>query len=237
MGQRICSIPGCEKSVLARGWCGTHYRRWHTHGDPGTAELLHRGSNPAPPCSLLDCVEPAVSNGMCHRHAENHRRYGHAEPVRDWPLIARLIQVGWDVTKRGCWEWRGGLNDSGYGVISAPRLGLGSARVHRLMWEMHNGPIEDSNLVVRHRCDNPPCINPDHLEVGTHEQNMQDMVDRNRSLAYSTGRYDGVCVQGRHDVTMPGALKQVTTKDKSYMACVECERDRKRKHHEKRRAS
>ena len=147
MGQRICSIPGCEKSVLARGWCGTHYRRWHTHGDPGTAELLHRGSNPAPPCSLLDCVEPAVSNGMCHRHAENHRRYGHAEPVRDWPLIARLIQVGWDVTKRGCWEWRGGLNDSGYGVISAPRLGLGSARVHRLMWEMHNGPIEDLSLI------------------------------------------------------------------------------------------
>ena len=237
MGQRICSIPGCEKSVLARGWCGTHYRRWHTHGDPGTAELLHRGSNPPPPCSLLDCAEPAVSNGMCHRHSENYRARGHAEPIREWPLIARLVHVGWDVTERGCWEWRGGVSGSGYGILSAPRLGLDGARVHRLMWEMHNGPISDG-LVVRHRCDNPPCINPNHLEIGTHGQNMQDMVDRGRSLAYSTGRYDGVCVQGRHDVTQPGSLKRVAKKEgESYMTCVECDRERKRKHHEKRKAS
>lgn len=224
--KRICSIPGCEKVEFTRSWCQRHYKHWKSTGDPGPAEFI---------CSILDCGAGVSNSGMCHRHAENRRRYGHAEPVRDWPVIARLLDIGWDEDVRGCWIWRGARNEFGYGTISLRRRAKGaeSQRVHRLMWEMHNGPIPDG-LVVRHRCDNPPCVNPDHLEVGTHEQNMQDMAERGRSIAYSTGRYDGVCVQGRHDVTQPGALKKVTKKSgKSYMTCVGCDRDRKRKYHER----
>lgn len=265
--KRICSIPDCTKAELSRGWCGMHYERWRIAGDPGgptphadrpcSVEGCSRAAftrtwcqkhykhwkatgdtGPAViECSLLDCKKPVSSNGMCHRHAENKRKYGHAEPVRDWPLIARLADVGWDETDRGCWIWRGALNEHGYGTLALRRRtkGAETQRVHRLMWEMHNGPIPEG-LVVRHRCDVPACCNPDHLEVGTHDENMRDMVTRRRSLAYSTGRYDGVCASGRHDVTQPGALKEMGGKTRRYMGCVECDRERKRKHQEKKKA-
>lgn len=178
-------------------------------------------------CPILDCSEPVRSSGMCNRHYQNKKRYGHAQPIREWPLIARLMLVGWDVTERGCWEWRGDRNDFGYGRLSAPRLGLDKARVHRIMWEMHHGPIADG-LSVRHRCDNPPCVNPDHLELGTHGENMQDMADRRRSRAYMSGRYDGVCLKGVHDVSQPGALRLAPRKSrKPEMVCVQCDKERK----------
>lgn len=223
--KRICSIPGCDKAVSARGWCSMHYERWRIRGT--TDDPVKREPEA---CSVERCGRRAKSKGMCNRHYENVRNYGYATPVREWPIMDRLEFVGWDVTDSGCWEWRGSRNDLGYGFLSG-------SRVHRLMWEVHNGPITEG-LVVRHRCDNPPCLRPDHLDVGTQKQNMQDMTERGRSLAYSTGRYDGVCVQGRHDVTQPGSLKRVAKKEgESYMTCVECDRERKRKHHEKRKAS
>lgn len=233
MGQRICSIPDCGKPTHSRGWCSTHYSRWCRHGDPSVANVRARKEES---CSLLDCDKPVRYNGMCGTHAGNKRRYGHAVPVRDWPLIARLADVGWDVDDRGCWLWRGALNDSGYGILAAHRLGLRYARVHRLMWEMHDGPIPDG-LMIRHRCDTPACVNPDHLEPGTQEDNMGDMVERGRSRAYSTGRYDGVCINGSHDTTQVGALRTVTKKGgASYQTCVGCDRERKRKHQAKKKA-
>lgn len=232
MANRTCSVDNCGREVVARGLCPRCYERLRSQG-----KLTKLPPKAPVECSVLDCSKLVRSNGYCNRHSENLRQYGHVTPVRDWPLVARLIQVGWDETERGCWEWRGKKNDSGYGLINAPRLALESPRVHRLMWAMHNGPIPEG-AVVRHRCDNPPCVNPDHLEIGTHDQNMQDMVDRKRSRAYATGRYDGLCVNGRHDVTIPGSLKRASRGSKpDATICVECDRERKRKWEAKQRAA
>ncbi|OLL21598.1 hypothetical protein BKE56_015630 [Rhodococcus sp. M8] len=77
-----------------------------------------------------------------------------------------------------CWEWDGvKSNRSGYGIIQIEGRRV---RVHRLSYEVHVGPIPDG-MIVRHTCDNPPCLNPHHLQLGTQDDNMQDMKVRGRS--------------------------------------------------------
>lgn len=75
--------------------------------------------------------------------------------------------------ENGCFVWDRSRNTDGY-----PRMG-GNVKVHRLVYELSSG--EDiKGLVVRHTCDNPKCINPEHLLKGTPRDNVQDRVDRGR---------------------------------------------------------
>lgn len=79
-----------------------------------------------------------------------------------------------------CWEWTGKLNHSGYGILcTGPRANRKRTRAHRISWEIHNGPIPERKLVL-HKCDNKKCVNPNHLYLGTHSNNMQDAWDRGR---------------------------------------------------------
>jgi DNA-binding MarR family transcriptional regulator len=81
----------------------------------------------------------------------------------------------------GCWLWTGSLASRGYGQIKiATRI---SRRSHRLAWELTNGPIP-RGLFVCHRCDNRRCVNPDHLFLGTNQDNMDDMKQKGRSPRY-----------------------------------------------------
>lgn len=76
-----------------------------------------------------------------------------------------------------CIVWGGSRFASGYGRIK--RNGL-TVRAHRWAWERFNGPIP-SDLMVCHRCDNPACINPTHLFLGTCKDNLSDMSRKGRS--------------------------------------------------------
>lgn len=76
-----------------------------------------------------------------------------------------------------CMEWGGSKNSQGYGVVC---FGGVTMRAHRLSFEVHHGQIPDGMLVC-HRCDNPPCINPEHLWLGTHYSNLQDMIQKKRN--------------------------------------------------------
>ena len=94
-------------------------------------------------------------------------------------LAERLRHRGWTVTDSGCWEWSGGRSLKGYGGVWN---GFKVESTHRVAYRVWVGEIPEG-YVVRHKCDNPPCINPDHLEVGTHADNSRDMVDRKRNMS------------------------------------------------------
>ncbi|ECQ4522517.1 HNH endonuclease [Salmonella enterica] len=76
----------------------------------------------------------------------------------------------------GCIRFTGHLDGEGYGRIMVARV---KYMTHRLSYSLNNGPIPDG-YVVRHKCDNPSCINPEHLEVGTQADNIADKVSRGR---------------------------------------------------------
>ena len=76
-----------------------------------------------------------------------------------------------------CWEWEGSTNEDGYGRFKLDTTILVGA--HRFMWELSNGDIPEK-LCVLHKCDNPRCVKPDHLFLGTHSDNMKDMYIKKR---------------------------------------------------------
>lgn len=174
------------------------------------------------PCKVDGCDRSARSRGMCTRHDNNERYYGRAVPRRDQPLDERLGAVGWTVTESGCWEWGGKRNDQGYGIFNARRLGYEGVRAHRVVFQHLTGrQLSDDELC--HRCDNPPCVNPEHMFVGTHEENMEDMSVKGRT----GGLNPATCPNG-HDRTKPGATEVVRRKGRKTTeeACVQCRRDR-----------
>lgn len=88
----------------------------------------------------------------------------------------------------GCWLWTGAKStNGGYGYFIYGRGGQ-KLRAHRVAWEMTHGPIPEG-WVVMHLCDNPLCVNPDHLEVGTQADNVLDMriKDRNNEFGFRRG--------------------------------------------------
>jgi hypothetical protein len=78
-----------------------------------------------------------------------------------------------------CWLWVGARNEKGYGL-----LGIGSTnqvRAHRWIYETTNQCVVPEGMFVCHRCDNPSCVRPEHLYVGTHTDNMLDRAQRDRA--------------------------------------------------------
>lgn len=75
-----------------------------------------------------------------------------------------------------CWEWQGAKHSFGYGVFCMNKRRESS---HRVAFMDCVGPIPEGH-VVRHKCDNPPCCNPSHLETGTQRDNLEDATKRGR---------------------------------------------------------
>lgn len=127
--------------------------------------------------------------GVIERRGEKAQRRYRARPqgeasveaaVDEGPQLGIVAARFWSRVSVGrrdeCWEWRGSRDGKQYGTFTVGSAPWGS---HRLAWVLVHGSIPDG-LHVLHRCDNPPCVNPHHLFLGTHLENMQDMVRKGR---------------------------------------------------------
>ena len=81
-----------------------------------------------------------------------------------------------------CWNWTLGKSEKGYGRV---KHGGVRYRAHRMSYQLFVGEIPD-DMYVLHHCDNPSCINPDHLFVGTNVDNIKDMINKNRQWSKLT---------------------------------------------------
>ena len=98
----------------------------------------------------------------------------------------------WDkVIKRGeneCWDWSAYRDSFGYGCIGK---NYRQDRAHRISWVLHYGKIP-KGLCVLHHCDNPPCTNPKHLFLGTHQDNVKDKIAKNRQRVHRKLTWEAV---------------------------------------------
>ena len=98
-----------------------------------------------------------------------------AKKARFWDRV-QLVHGARKLSFPGCWEWQGSRFRNGYGRICVRGKRIGT---HRYVWEVERGAIPPG-MCVLHRCDNPRCVRPDHLFLGTNSDNTQDMVQKRR---------------------------------------------------------
>lgn len=112
-------------------------------------------------------------------------------PRTDWYVWDDIIEASaprfWQKVEQtaGCWWWHGSRQRGGYGAFKLKKPL--NVKAHTLSWVMKNGPIPDG-LCVLHHCDNPSCINPAHLFLGTQRDNYDDAVAKGRHVSFPAVR-------------------------------------------------
>jgi hypothetical protein len=167
-----CSVEGCGKPSRHRGLCESHYRKYRASDDFEPHIPMNQT-----PCSVEGCDRRVVAAGICNMHYLRLTRTGTLAPrlrrAIEAKMQANIKPVG------DCWEWQGQVMANGYGVVFYD----GRKRLaHRVMYELTHGPV-DNGLFCCHRCDNPRCVNPKHIFLGTHKENMADMDSKGRRRA------------------------------------------------------
>ena len=112
-----------------------------------------------------------------------------------------------------CIEWKGARHPEGYGQVWVKGK---KWRAHRLLWTQANGPIPEG-MCVCHRCDNPPCVNLEHLFLGTRADNSADMVAKGRQRKPSAGKTH--CKHG-HELTLENTYIFPSCRGRRCRTCV-----------------
>lgn len=198
MSKRTCSVNGCEQAPYVSGECRDH----------------------RPRCKIPGCEKPERARGVCGAHYEQWRTKPAGAiqpndlitpPERFWPKVNKT---------ETCWLWVGNINTKGYGMFGLNR-GLVSA--HRFAYVLLVGPIPEG-LHIDHLCRVRHCVNPDHLEPVTPQENVR------RGL-HGVLRSQTHCVNG-HERTVENTYIHLT---RGNPVCRECSRADGRRYLERKR--
>lgn len=224
MADRNCTIPDCGKRHEARGFCPMHYRRFKLYGDPlATAPRKLPTS-----CTVDECGQPYYGGGLCEPHYARRRRHGGLHDKRAERtdprarFLAKINPNGPTPAHRPelgpCALWTGPPNGAGYGSFSTePGRPIG-AHVAAVIFDGREVP---GDMEVDHLCRTRMCVRASHLEVVTHEENIQ------RALAFR--ERPEVCLYG-HDLTPDNIMAS-----QGAHACRKCFKDSQRRYRERRR--
>lgn len=154
------------------------------------------------PCAVSWCDRDAKTKGYCKTCYTRWQKGRDPEKIpmfkihRDATPEERLQSAGWTVTETGCWEWAGRLDKKGYGVLALREKRQVFA--HRTAYSVWVGDLVDG-LSICHRCDNPKCINPEHLWQGSTLENLQDMTVKERGNTRKLTAADVVEIRERRE--------------------------------------
>lgn len=131
-------------------------------------------------CKVDGCGKPARHIGLCVAHYKRQYKYG--DPLAGAPahystpeeaFAARTVAM-----PSGCIHWTGANDDKGYGQLRIKRKLI---KAHRYAYMRVHGAIPTGNVIL-HECDNPACVNVDHLRLGTQLENVRDMDAKRRRI-------------------------------------------------------
>lgn len=143
---------------------------------------IKRGENPTKPCEQCgktifyrNCSTTFFRKRFCSRECDKQFKFYSKGP--DYFLWQRVDKNG----PNGCWIYKGATDRRGYGRPATWQDGKPRRYyAHRRSYEIHNGPIP-AGMLVLHKCDNPPCCNPEHLFLGTDADNHRDKALKGRT--------------------------------------------------------
>lgn len=133
-------------------------------------------------CAVAGCeCKIVVGRGLCRKHYGRWYRTGSPEdsPRRRKPLADRFWAKVEKAGEDDCWPWISTKNRGGYGAIGLGGKAEGKDMAHRVSYRLHFGDIPEGKWVL-HSCDNPSCVNPKHLRIGTPLENTFDAISRAR---------------------------------------------------------
>lgn len=175
-----CLMENCESEAWSRGYCQKHYSRLKRAGKIKNLPKKSGFLCLAEGCDRI--VGKDGGFGFCSKHYQRYKKYGDPNKVYwkrlEGETIEEKLKANYFENENGCWIWKGGKNSRGYGSINIGNRK--TAQVHRIAFKLWKGELPD-DLFVCHHCDEPLCINPDHLFLGTNQDNIDDKMFKGRA--------------------------------------------------------